>query len=158
MNTPSRTPAFSLMPSPSWAQKVHRWLLADAVLLGRGLPGHLCSVAAAWPTPYSAVSMILLCFTVAAHSSNLDLRDFFSFFPRCCDCDRVTGVRTCWGGAFLLGVTALTWACLQYSGPMDLKEKHAVGHVRFPCGDCLCVSWTLPSCIYLPGRYLFGGF
>ncbi|KAI4533904.1 hypothetical protein MG293_016923, partial [Ovis ammon polii] len=40
------------------------------------------------------------------------------------DCDRVTGVRTCCRGTFLSGVATFLWACLQYSGPMDLKEKH----------------------------------
>ncbi|XP_062937507.1 transmembrane protein 94 isoform X5 [Cynocephalus volans] len=43
---------------------------------------------------------------------------------RCCDCNSLAGVCTCWGGAFLFGVTTFLWACLQYSGPMDLKEKH----------------------------------
>lgn len=50
-NAPSRTPAFSLMPPPSGARKVHRRLLVDAELLGRGRPGHLCPGAAASPAP-----------------------------------------------------------------------------------------------------------
>lgn len=52
-------------------------------------------------------------------------------------------------------MTALTWACLQHSGPMDLKEKRAVGHrralwvwsVRLLDSPCLCV----------PGRSSFRG-
>lgn len=39
-----------------------------------------------------------------------------------------------------MGVTALIWACLQSSGPMDLKEKCAVGRFQFPCACCLLDS------------------
>lgn len=81
------------------------------------------------------------------------MRFLSSFFPP----DAVTyshWLCTCWGAAFLLGVTTLTWACLQYSGPMDLKEKRAVGHIRLPRGDCLCVCWNRYTCVYLGGPYL----
>lgn len=59
----------------------------------------------------------------------------FHFFPRCCDCDTLSGVCPCWGGSFLPGVTEFIWACLKYPGPMDLKEKHLVGPSLLLC-DC----------------------
>lgn len=77
---------------------------------------------------------------------NSPMEPLSSFSPRCHgDCDRVTGVRTCCRGTFLSGVTTVLWACLQYSGPMDLKEKHEVGRDGCPPGDCVCFCWTLPT-------------
>ncbi|XP_046530802.1 transmembrane protein 94 isoform X4 [Equus quagga] len=68
-----------------------------------------------------------MCWHVRCVSQQMEIDGFHapSGSSGCCDCDRAPGVCTCWGGAFLLGVTTFIWACLQYSGPMDLKEKHA---------------------------------
>lgn len=48
-------------------------------------------------------------------------------------------------------MTTFIWACLQYSGPMDLKEKHAVGLFLFPYGCCLCVSVGLSLLVFAWG-------
>lgn len=66
----------------------------------------------------------------------------FSFPPPDAATVTVTGVCPCWGGAFLPGVTTLTWACPQDPGPMDLKEKRAVGVFGSLVGVA-CVSLAL---------------
>lgn len=95
----------------------------------RARPAGCCWSGAQWRSS--------CCTTV---SQSCDLVTLFmgflsSFFPRCCDCDRLTGVCSCWGGSFLPGVTVFIWACLKYPVPMDLKEKHLVG----PAPLLLCV-------------------
>lgn len=55
-----------------------------------------------------------------------------------------------------MGVTTFIGACLQYSGPMDLKEKHTVGHIRCPARYCLCVSVGL-CLLVLAWEVLFWG-
>lgn len=57
-----------------------------------------------------------------------------------------------------MGVITFIWACLQYSGPMDLKEKHVVGHARFPYGYCLCASVGLSLLVFAWGVLTGGGF
>ena len=56
-----------------------------------------------------------------------------------------------------MGVTAFIWACLQYSGPMDVKEKRTVGHV---CDLMGIIYVSLLDSPYLrwPGSSSFGGF
>lgn len=86
------------------------------------------------------------CYITVSESYDLTYGISFHFFPRCCDCDTLTGVCPCWGGSFLPGVTAFIWACLKYPAPMDLKEKLLVGSSLLLCG---CWSGVSLLCSHL---------
>lgn len=124
---------------------------------GTGQPGHLWSVTPVLSMDHSVIYMILLCFTIATHSSNLDSCNFFFlFFLRCCDCDShwglyMLGRNLLFGGDHThLGMPAVLWA----HGP----EGEACGRPYSASLGVLSVCLLESLSLCLPGRSLFGGF